>query len=354
MNNSHNKSSIYFRFSLLIFVFFFVLIVLVGIIICIVLMSPFAPLLMHGFASTTIFTMLIILLASAILASMLFYFLGRKPLSSLVDLSVKSKEVAQGNFSSRVKVESNIPELNEVLKNFNYMVENLSKLDTLSNDFISNVSHEFKTPLAVIRSNVNILENASLSEEEKQKCLTRINDSIEKLTVLISNVLKISKLDNNQVEVDLKEVRLDEVLRQCILDLSDRFEKKHLILDLELDDCLIKSDKELLAQIVNNLITNAIKFSNEGGTIYLSLENSKQIVITVKDEGIGMSQETVNHIFDRFYQGETSHSREGNGLGLTIVSKIVKILNGKIEVSSKINEGTTFKVIFPKSQLVKQ
>ena len=163
MDEKEKKSYLYLRFSIFIFVFFFVLLILVAIILCFILLSPLAPLLLRGFASTTIITIVSVYLASAVLSSFFSYFVGKRILKKFVELSAKSKRVAEGDFSVRIEGKSVIPELENVLNSFNQMVEELGKVDTLSNDFVANVSHEFKAPLAVIRSNVNILENSLLN-----------------------------------------------------------------------------------------------------------------------------------------------------------------------------------------------
>lgn len=348
MDEKEKKSYLYLRFSIFIFVFFFVLLILVAIILCFILLSPLAPLLLRGFASTTIITIVSVYLASAVLSSFFSYFVGKRILKKFVELSAKSKRVAEGDFSVRIEGKSVIPELENVLNSFNQMVEELGKVDTLSNDFVANVSHEFKAPLAVIRSNVNILENSLLNDDEKSICLSKINQSIDKLSTLVSNVLKISKLDNENVKLEFNSFRLDEEIRTCILTLADKFENKQIELDIDLDAVTVKSDGELLDQVWINILSNAIKFSETGGLIEIKLKVTDVIAVTITDHGEGMSEDTIKHIFDRFFQGETSHSKEGNGLGLTIVGKIIRLLNGSINVKSELGKGTTFIIEFRK------
>ena len=226
------------------------------------------------------------------------------------------------------------------------MVKELNKIETLSNDFVSNVSHEFKTPLSVIRSNINILESPSISEEEKQKSMDMINTSIDNISTLVSNVLKISRLDNKNVKVEKKFFRLDEQIRMCIVNLTDRIEEKHLDLDIDLEECILYSDEMLLSHVWDNLLSNAIKYSYENSTIGVYLQIKKEVVVTIVDHGCGMDEETKKHIFERFYQGETSHNKEGNGLGLTIVTKILQLCNAEIEVESEVNKGSKFTIKF--------
>lgn len=354
MNDENEKlsSKLYFKVSILIFLFFIIGLGCIALILTFIYLTGLAPLFIHGLASGTFFTLIIIYLASTILASFLSYFIAKRFMHPLVELSKKSIKVSKGDFSVRVNEESSLPELKNVLQNFNIMVKELSKVETLSNDFVANVSHEFKTPLAIIRSNINILENTNLTDDERSKCLIQINDSTEKLSTLISNVLKICKLDNQEILPEKKNYRLDEQLRQSILFLNDEFEKKNIDLDIDLDDCCINNDPDLLEQVWINLLTNAIKFSYPNGTIKVHLKIKDNIMVSIKDNGIGMDEETQKHIFDRFYQGETSHTKDGNGLGLTIVSKIIRLCNAKIDVKSKENEGTEFIVLFSKKQLI--
>ena len=230
------------------------------------------------------------------------------------------------------------------------MVEKLNKVETFSNDFITNVSHEFKTPLSVIRSNINIIEESNLNEEEMKKCFSQINISIDKMTTLVSNVLKISKLDNNGVKLNKKNYRLDEQIRQCILSFNDEIDKKDISFDIMLEECIIYADENILEQVWLNLIGNAIKFSHKGGQIKIRLKNKDKIKVLIEDYGIGMSEETKERIFDRFYQGETSHNSQGNGLGLTIVNKIIKLCEGEIYVDSEINKFTRFTIFLKKEK----
>ena len=339
------SNRLYRKISIFSFLLFLIVLMMVAVIMTIVMFTPLKLILIRGFASTTVFTLVVSYLASALVSSFLSFFTAKKFLYPLADLSNKSMKVAKGDFSVKVTGTSNIPELAELMHNFNIMVDELSKVETLSNDFVSNVSHEFKTPLSVIRSNVNILENTDLNEEERKKCLRAINESTDKLSTLVSNVLRISKLDNQNVRLEKKPFRLDEQIRQCVLSLNESIEKRGIELNIDLDDCILNSDESLLIHVWTNLLTNAIKFTKDRIDIALSVHET--IRVSIRDNGIGMNEETCAHIFDRFYQGETSHSHEGNGLGLTIVSKILRLFNASIRVESKEGEGSTFIVDFP-------
>ena len=344
------SNRLYLRFTFLLLALFFCILLFIFILMSILLLTPIGRLAMHGLGSITIVFLLCSYAAVTFISCFISFFYLKKIFRPLIELSSKSMKVAQGDFNVSVREDSTLPELQQTLINFNIMVKELSKVETLSNDFVSNVSHEFKTPLSVIRSNVNILQNAALDELEKQKCLSVINDSVEKLSTLISNVLKICKLDTQEVKTEISSYRLDEQLRQLILSFADELERKNINLDLSLDDCIIENDKDLLNQVWTNILSNAIKFSNDNGTIAVELKLlANEISVKISDDGIGMDEETKKHVFDRFYQGDTSHARDGNGLGLTIVGKVVRLCQGHINVESKLNKGSTFTVSLPRS-----
>ncbi|MDO4363089.1 MAG: HAMP domain-containing sensor histidine kinase [Clostridia bacterium] len=260
-----------------------------------------------------------------------------------------SEMVIQGDYSVRIDMDNlylGSLEFMNIAGNFNTMVEQLGKVDSLSNDFIANVSHELKTPLAVIQSYSTILQNTDLSAEERQEYLNKISASTQQLSALVSNILKLNKIENNQTEAKFERYNLSSQLSQSLLDFEDLWEQKNINIEFEVeDDVFINSDKELMKIVWSNLFSNAIKFTPNGGTISVVLKKSaNQINVTVKDTGCGMSKETQEHIFEKFYQGDTSHSEKGNGLGLALVKKIIDLTDNKIAVKSEIGCGTEFTV----------
>lgn len=291
------------------------------------------------------------IITSLIIGTLSGYILSERYFRPLKQLSDASKKIANGDFSvsiEELKYKDDSTELNELIKNFNIMAEQLSKIETLRSDFIANVSHEFKTPLATIQGYVTLLEDDKLSKEERQNYLSIIFDATKKLTNLTSNILKISKLENQELEISKKEYNISEQLREVIILLQASWEKKNIEFDLDLEDCMIISDEELLQQVWMNIINNAIKFSNNDGKISVKLKSfSNYISIAITDNGCGMDEDTVNHIFDKFYQGDKSHSKEGNGLGLALVKRIVTLCRGEVSAKSKLNEGTTITVNLP-------
>lgn len=329
-------------FSTLLLAILLTIIITIGL-----LLTPLGKLLINHTITRTFLSIGIIYIISAMISTSVLYFFSKKILAPLTDLSNKSMEVAKGNFKVSVEVDSAIPELQATLENFNFMINELNRVETLSSDFINNVSHEFKTPLSVIRSYVNIIENNDLSNEEKKEYLKKINESIDNLSSLISNILQISKLDNQQIHLNKNKFRLDEQIRQSILQFSEPIEKKNLNLDIDLDDTYIYADEKLLNQVWTNIISNAIKYTPAEGTISVSLIQKEQLIVKISDTGEGMPEEMLSKIFEKFYQGETSHNHEGNGLGLSIVKRIVTLHNGSINVESKPKEGTTFYIYLP-------
>lgn len=291
------------------------------------------------------------LITSLIIGTFFGYFITERYFRPLKQLSDASKKIADGDFTVNIdelEYKEDETELNNLIKNFNIMVKKLSKIETLRSDFIANVSHEFKTPLATIQGYVTLLEDDKLTIEEKKHYLKIIFDATKKLTNLSSNILKITKLENQEVEISKTEYNISEQIREVIILLQSSWEKKNIEFTLDLSDCMIISDEELLQQIWMNIISNAIKFSNANGKIDINLaSHSNYIVVTIKDYGCGMDEETINHAFDKFYQGDKSHSREGNGLGLSLVKRILDICHGEIKIESKLNEGTTITINLP-------
>ena len=227
------------------------------------------------------------------------------------------------------------------------MANELSKSEVLKNDFIANVSHEIKTPLAVIQNYAKALKNPSLDNEVKNKYLDNLTEACQKLNGLITNILKLNKLENQKLIPEIKEYNLSNLLAIQVLQFESLIEKKEIDLVCEIEeDLFIKNEESYLEIIFNNLMSNAIKFSNPKGIIYVGLKKEKQNYhITFKDTGCGIDKETGKHIFDKFYQGDTSRSKEGNGLGLALVKRVIDIIGGSISVESEIGVGTKFTIM---------
>ncbi len=272
----------------------------------------------------------------------------------MVDRPVKqilaaAEKIMQGDFSVRIeKVKDFAGEtgFNQIIDCFNKMTAELAGTETLRTDFIANVSHELKTPLAVMANLSTMLQRPGLTEEEKNEYAKVISESARRLAQLITNILKLNKLENQQIFPRTQEYDLGEQLCECLLQFEDAWEKKNLNIETDIEEGVrLRSDPELLSLVWNNLISNAVKFTPEGGTLGLSLRTEGgSVVVTVRDTGCGMTPEVGKHIFEKFYQGDTSHATQGNGLGLALVKRVVDILNGQISVESIAGKGSTFSV----------
>jgi signal transduction histidine kinase len=265
----------------------------------------------------------------------------------IVRISHAAKEVAHGNFSIKVDNKSN-DEIGTLAQNFNLMVAELNTMEYLRKDFMSNVSHEFKTPIASIQGFAEMLQHKNLSDHDFQQYTTIIIEESSRLSYLCSNMLRLSRLDNHFIPEVTKLFSLDEQIRKTIVLLEDKWTKKNLEFNIDLEDISFHGDEALLQQIWLNLIENAIKFSYESGLISIRAQRqAKSISVEIKDHGIGIAEKRRDRIYDKFYQSDTSHSKEGNGLGLAIVKKIADICEGTIELKSEIGVGTTVIITLP-------
>ena len=263
-------------------------------------------------------------------------------------ITAAAERIMQGDFSARVPPihGAGTEGFNQIGLAINKMAEELSGTETLRTDFIANVSHELKTPLAVMGNYATMLQRPGITEEERREYARSISEAARKLAQLITNILKLNKLENQQIFPQPKEFDLSEQLCECLLVFEDAWEAKSLEIETDIeDDVRIKSDPELLSLVWNNLISNAVKFTPDGGTIGLILKTEgSSVIVQVRDTGCGMKPETGMHIFEKFYQGDTSHATQGNGLGLALVKRVIDILNGEIGVQSVYGEGSTFTV----------
>ena len=262
-------------------------------------------------------------------------------------LSRAMRAVAQGDFTVSVQPvhkRNKFDYMDLMFEDFNSMVHELSSIETMKDDFIANVSHEIKTPLAVIRGYASALQRGNLSEEEQREYAATIASASESLSVLISNILRLNKLENQEIVPNAAPYDLTRQLSDCALAHEEQWERKHIDFDAQLEErVMILADESMLEIVFNNLIANAIKFTEPGGRIVLRQEKAGgDVVVTVSDTGCGMDEETVKHIFDKFYQGDSSHSREGNGLGLALVKRVLDISGGSIAVRSAPGEGSEF------------
>ena len=289
-------------------------------------------------------------IVSVIIGTVLSRVLGKRPLEIILDISDASKEVAKGNFN--VHLDENIPakEVRELAHNFNIMTKELAGTEMLRNDFVENVSHEFKTPLTAIEGYVTLLQKKDLSDEKREEYTKRILTNTRRLNSLVGNILLLSRLENQEIAISKTRFSLDEQIRETLLMLEEQWSRKKLDLDIELEECNYLGSADLLAQVWQNLLGNAFKFAPENSTVRIILrQNESGIFVEVSDAGPGIPAELQKRIFEKFYQGDTSRSSQGNGLGLALVKRIVDLHDGRISVQSVIGEGSTFTVQLPKS-----
>ena len=262
-------------------------------------------------------------------------------------------QFTQGDFSVRIQPLHESGEMNEldlIIYDFNKMAEELSGLETLRTDFVANVSHELKTPLAVMQNYAVMLQTPDLPEAQRIEYARAIADGSYRLSELITNILRLNKLENQNIYPDAKPYNLGEQLRECILAQESVWERKNIQMEIDIDDVMVEADGELLSLVWNNLLSNAIKFTDEGGTITVKVKEEKEwMKVSVADTGCGMNAETGRHIFEKFYQGDGSHGTQGNGLGLALVKRAIDITGGEISVQSTLGVGSTFVVRLPKT-----
>ena len=260
-----------------------------------------------------------------------------------------AEKIVQGDFSVRVKPQSKFGSddtFNRVIECFNKMAEELGSVETLRTDFIANVSHEMKTPLAVMQNYGTLLQAPELSEEKRMEYAKGVTDGSRRLADMMTNILKLNRLENQNIYPKTEEFDLGEQLCECLLQYENLWEKAEIEIETDIaENVKVNADSELLSHVWNNLFSNAFKFTEPGGTVSVSLvATDHHAVVKVSDTGCGMNPEVGAHIFEKFYQGDTSHSAQGNGLGLALVKRVIDIMQGEIGVESVVGQGSTFTV----------
>jgi two-component system, OmpR family, phosphate regulon sensor histidine kinase PhoR len=284
---------------------------------------------------------------------LVFYKKHNKVWKSITD---SLKRISKGDFNVKLEVndlrdDHEFP-VNELVTSINDMAEELKLLEEMRQEFISNVSHEIQSPLTSINGFAKALKSINLSDEDRVKYLTIIEDESSRLSKISDNLMKLTTLESGQIKCDTKEFSLDKQIRKTILSFENMWSDKDIEVSLSSDKVLINADEDLLNQVWINLINNSIKFTTDGGRIDVSVEESEgKIYIKVSDTGIGLSEEEQERIFERFYKADKSRTAKkgGSGLGLSIVKKIIEIHNGKIHVESEKDVGTTFNIVLPKN-----
>ena len=258
-----------------------------------------------------------------------------------------AEKIMQGDLSVRIEPKHNDAEqFGQVIDCINRMTQELSGLETLRTDFIANVSHELKTPLAVMRNYGTLLQQPNLDDETRIEYAKAVSDSARRLATMMTNILKLNRLENQQIYPQTAQYDLSSQLCECLLQFENVWEKSNIDIETDIaDDVTVKADAELLSLVWNNLFSNAFKFTEPGGTVSVSLTTTDHhAIVKVKDTGCGMTPEVGTHIFEKFYQGDTSRATQGNGLGLALVRRVIDIMQGEIGVESAVGKGTTFTV----------
>lgn len=291
---------------------------------------------------------LLLLVGSLLIGCAIAIFVGKLIIRPIQNISSAFDEISKGNFDVRVTTDEKIDEIREIAQRFNAMTYDLSHTETLRTDFVANVSHEFKTPIAAIEGYATLLQNPNLPPKKHEHYVEKILDNSRQLSSLSSNILALSKLENQEMIVDNREFRLDEQIRKTILMLESKWSPKNIEFDMDLPKQMYYGSESLMAQVWSNILDNAIKHSPIGGIIHINIQQTDiWLTVSITDYGQGMTAETQKHIFEKFFQGDSSRKAEGNGLGLALVKRIVELCHGTITVESASGQGATFYVNLP-------
>ncbi|MBR2616153.1 MAG: HAMP domain-containing histidine kinase [Clostridia bacterium] len=297
----------------------------------------------------TVWMPVIVVFAVNVVTGIVQWFLVPTILRPIEDLIRATDQVARGDFKTRVDPVGMVGEVRELVDSFNVMAKELGSTEIFRSDFIRDFSHEFKTPIVSMKGFAKQLKNPDLSDAEREEYCDIIIAESDRLAKMSGEILLLSKLESQEIVTDKKPYRLDEQLRNCVLLFEKEWEEKELELEVDLKDITLCQNEDLLHHVWTNLISNAVKFTPEKGRIELhATENAEYVVVTVRDSGIGMTEDELKHAFDKCYQADPSHSGKGNGLGLCITKRICTICGGSITVRSTPSKGSVFTVFLPK------
>lgn len=333
--------------------FYFILISMVVLTLAVVVVSTLATLvnkLLDVNIEITIYGWIVVF--GLLIGACMSLLIGKIFFIPILKLSAAMKSVASGNFDVRMECKSSVNEINLMMENFNIMTKELAATEMLQSDFVSNVSHEFKTPIGVIEGYATLLQD-EITDDERREYAEKIILNTKRLSDLVGNVLLLSKVENVNIATNNEVFRLDEQIRQCIVMLSPKWEKKKIEFDAHLSETEYYGNASLIQHVWINLLDNAIKFNRECGKIYIELkEECGKIIVSVADEGLGITDADIKHIYDKFYQCDNSHKSEGNGLGLALVKRIIDGMNGQIDCRNRESGGAEFVVTLPSSKIV--
>ena len=331
-------------------VYMTLLMFLIGVIITAALLAAaaYALLLLVGLLANPVARLVTIPMLMVIFIIVLAAGMGRSQLKPINDLARAMRSVSRGDFSVRVDARDVSGDMGMLVQSFNDMASDLGGLELFRKDFINNFSHEFKTPIVSIKGFARQLERDDLTDRQRREYLDIIISESDRLANMSGNVLLLSKLENQTIVSDRTLYRLDEQLRRCLLVMEKQWTRKKLDLDLDLDELEFLGNEEMVRHVWMNLLSNAIKFSPEGGTLTVTLKREgHRAAARVADQGEGMDEATRRRVFEKFYQGDTAHAAEGNGLGLPLAKRIVELCGGAIDVDSAPGRGAAFTVYLP-------
>ncbi len=292
--------------------------------------------------------MVFFLMGSLLSGGTIAVYVARNIIRPIQNISNAFGELSRGNFDVRVPEDARLDEIQEMAQRFNSMAYDLSHIETLRNDFVADVSHEFKTPISAIEGYATLLQDTSLSPGRHERYVGKILDNSRKLSNLSSNILLLSKLENQETVLHRQEYRLDEQIRRSVLALEDKWAAREIEPKISLPKLTYYGNEELLEHVWSNLLDNAIRHSPDRGCIRIWARlDGQTISIYISDEGSGMSEEVQKHIFEKFYRGDRSRSGEGNGLGLALVRRITELCDGSVTVKSAPGRGSVFTVSLP-------
>ncbi|MDO4566124.1 MAG: HAMP domain-containing sensor histidine kinase [Oscillospiraceae bacterium] len=289
-----------------------------------------------------------IFIMSLIIGSIFTFLLKRWFIKPITVLSRAMQQVSEGDFKVSLETKSVINEIKDIYANFNLMARELDATEILQTDFVSNVSHEFKTPINAIEGYATLLQGGADSPEQQQTYIDKILINTRRLSELVGSILLLSKIDNQAIAAKPAVFRLDEQVRQAIMLLEPRWAERETEFEVELEELYYTGNEGLLLHVWSNLIANAIKFGPVGGRVKIRLEKKGcGAAFSVEDEGPGVSEEAKKHIFDKFYQADSSHKEEGNGLGLSLTKRILDCCGGEIRLEDAEGCGARFTVFLP-------
>ncbi len=324
-----------------------VLLVTCEIIVSVLLAMGISELLNWALPESGIPLLVELLVLSLIVGFFVTYFMGKMFFTPIKRLGNAMRSVADGDFAVQLETKKTTPkEVQEVYSGFNMMTNELKATEMLQSDFVSNVSHEFKTPINAIEGYATLLQGCEGLDEDHEEYIEKILFNTRRLSTLVGNILLLSKIENKNLPTNNVKFRLDEQIRQSVLALEPSWTAKNIDFDIELDEIEYFGNEPLLHHVWDNLISNAIKFSPEGGLVLLRLQDCDGgVMFCVEDSGPGISENAKKHIYDKFYQADSSHKEEGNGLGLALVKRILEITNGLISVENVASGGCRFTVV---------